>query len=78
MVANHNFVHCISLHMILSRAGRITDWYQAEEMNRRALEWKEKALGNERPDTQMSVSNLVYLLHQREQSVHRATKVHDW
>jgi hypothetical protein len=39
----------------------------AEEMNRRALEGREKALGKEHPDTLTSVYCLAYLLHRRFQ-----------
>jgi tetratricopeptide (TPR) repeat protein len=39
----------------------------AEEMNRRALEGSEKALGKEHPDTLTSVYCLAFLLHQRQQ-----------
>lgn len=38
---------------------------QAEEMNRRALEGREKALGKEHPNTLTSVYCLAYLLHQQ-------------
>ncbi|OCK88016.1 uncharacterized protein K441DRAFT_591444, partial [Cenococcum geophilum 1.58] len=39
----------------------------AEEMNRRALEGREKALGKEHPDTLASVYFLAFLLHQQQQ-----------
>ena len=39
----------------------------AEEMNRRALEGREKALGKEYPDTLTSVYRLAFLFHQQQQ-----------
>ena len=38
----------------------------AEEMNRRALEGREKVLGKDYPDTLTGVYCLAYLLHQRK------------
>lgn len=43
------------------------DYLAAEEMNRRALERKEKALGVERPKTLASVYCLAYLFHTQQQ-----------
>ncbi|XTI88310.1 hypothetical protein V2W45_1343129 [Cenococcum geophilum] len=40
---------------------------QAEEMNRRALEGREKALEKEHPDTLTSIYCLAFLFHQQRQ-----------
>jgi len=40
-------------------------YLEAEMLNRRALEGREKELGKQHPDTLTSVSNLAYLLHKQ-------------
>jgi tetratricopeptide (TPR) repeat protein len=52
-----------NLASVLQSQGK---YEQAEEMNRRALEGYEKALGKEHPDTLTCVYCLAYLLHQRD------------
>ena len=42
---------------------------EAETMNRRALDGRERVLGKEHPYTLMSVDNLAYLLHQQKNHV---------
>ncbi len=52
-----------NLALVLQDQGK---YEAAEEMNRRALEGREKVLGVEHPDTLTSVYNLAYLFHHQQ------------